>query len=479
VAAAYALCAWDRLLVPSPQFHFVDLAYTLMHGRVDTNTPKERATPAKPDDPPGYRAAIQRTLDAGGWNDWAAIRTIHLREPVTAPDGSVVEVVRGRFPWADAQSGDEKKHLFWTTGGLELKIQVPQDVARSCGEDGQRLCDETHHYVSFPPFPALPMMPFVAVWGYATNDVILTIAFGALNAVLLFLLLELLVARGHSARTRPENLWLVLMFAVGSVAFFSSVRGEIWFTALIVGITLNLCFMLAALDARHPLVAGVALACAVATRAPLAFAVVFFAWQLCFPGNRFERGRIKEILVKGTLFAVPVVAMAVTLAAYNQVRFDAYGEFGHSYLAGGAGERIRDHGLFSGHFLNLNLSALLTNLPRLSAEAPFFHITKHGLSLVCTTPALALVLWPRAKPPLRIACWLAIAAVGIPGVFYQNTGWEQFGYRFALDYLPYLVALLAMGGRPMTWRVMALILVGIALNLLGAISFGRFQAFYY
>ena len=148
----------------------------------------------------------------------------------------------------------------------------------------------------FPPGPALVMLPFAAIWGYDTNDVLITIIFGGLNALLLFMVLELLAARGHSARTREEHLWLTLMFAFGTVAFFVSVRGEVWFTALVMGVTFNLAFMLAALDLKRPLLAGLLLGLGMATRTPLAFCFVFFAWQLFFPWRSLAAGALDRDL---------------------------------------------------------------------------------------------------------------------------------------------------------------------------------------
>ena len=468
VSAGYALLAWDRLAGPSPQFHFVDLAHSLMAGRLATDTPSAAAQQRCAEGPRGYCEAIERSRSSGGWNDWITLETLTLE------DGTRVQ---GQFPWA--KSDGENQHIFHTIDGEARKIRAPDQLARTCGESGRRTCREQTYYISFPPMPAVVLLPFAAIWGYDTNDVLITLLFGGLNAVLLLLFLQLLVARGHSSRTTSDNLWLTALFAFGSVVFFSSVRGEVWFSALVFGVTFNLLYMLAALDTRRPALAGLLLALGMATRTPVAFCFVFFGWQLFFPGNRWQPGRVAEILSKGVRFSVPILVVGGALIAYNIARFGEPLEFGHSYLGGGAGPRIRDHGLFSTWFLNLNLQAALVNVPRLSSEAPYLHITKHGLSLLFTTPALLLLLRPARMPALGRALWLAVGCAAAPGLLYQNTGWEQFGYRFAMDYLPYLVALLAVGGRPLTGPVKAVILLGVAINLFGAITFGRFPDFYY
>src|SRR6185436_1422750 len=105
-------------------------------------------------------------------------------------------------------------------------------------------------------------------------------------------------------------------------------------------------------------------------------------------------------------------------------------------------------------------------LPR----APYVQISGHGLALWFTTPALLLLLWPRDRPPLHRTLWLSVAAVALPSLLYQNSGWVQFGYRFSLDYLVLLIMLLAVGDRPLTRIAKALIIAGIAINLFGALT---------
>ncbi len=467
-SVVYGLAAWERLPQASAQFHFVDLAHSWLEGRLDTETPKLKPDRVPEDAPRGRAKAIRRAIDSGGWNDWASLRTLTLK------DGTVL---RGRFPWPKAEG--DKKHLFHTVDRKEIKVVVPKDLARTCGAKARSRCDEKDWYISFPPFPGVVFLPLALIWGYETNDVLVTCLAGGLAATLLFLFLRLLARRGHSLRDEEDDLWLTALYAFGSVAFFSSVRGEVWFTALVFGICLNVAFMMAALDTRRPLAAGIFLALGMATRTPIAFAAMFFAWQLFFPGNRWAGGRWPEILKKGTAFALPILAVGGLLIAWNLARFDSPFEFGHSYLSGGAAKRIRAHGLFNTHFLNLNLQAALVNVPRVVDHAPWVRIGNHGLGLLFTTPALFLLLRPSKYPPIRRAFWLAVAAAALPGLLYQNTGWKQFGYRFALDYMPYLVALLALGDRPLTRRVKAVIVFGIVVNLFGAITFGRFPQFYY
>jgi hypothetical protein len=95
-----------------------------------------------------------------------------------------------------------------------------------------------------------------------------------------------------------------------------------------------------------------------------------------------------------------------------------------------------------------------------------------------TTPILLFLLWPRDKPPIHRALWITVACVALPSLLYQNSGWVQFGYRFSLGYMVFLLALVAIGGRPLGRLAKGLIVVGIVINLFGALTFDREWKYY-
>jgi hypothetical protein len=63
--------------------------------------------------------------------------------------------------------------------------------------------------------------------------------------------------------------------------------------------------------------------------------------------------------------------------------------------------------------------------------------------------------------------------VALPGFLYQNNGWQQFGFRFSLDYTPYLILLLALSGRALDGVFWLLAAIGVAVNAWGAAVFNR------
>ena len=74
---------------------------------------------------------------------------------------------------------------------------------------------------------------------------------------------------------------------------------------------------------------------------------------------------------------------------------------------------------------------------------------------------------------------LTVLAVALPSLLYQNSGWVQFGYRFSLDYTPMLICLWALGGHRLGRLAKTLIVIGIGVNLFGAITFYHMGQFYW
>jgi hypothetical protein len=427
--AVFAGFAGPRLKIHSADNHFVYLADAFLNGQLELTRP------------PHHK------------NDWASYDEVPLKGTSAEAHG---DVVRGFFT-----RRAKKPNEFRLLSGEEIELPR-KDRGKST----------RHHYVSFPPMPAVLMMPMVALSGYGANDVIFTVVFGGLNLMLVFLLLQGLRNRGLSERTRRENLWFSVLFGFGSAHLWCAVLGQVWFTALIVGVTFHLLYVHLAVDARRPLLAGLALAAAFSTRATLVFAAPFFYLQLLYPASGVPLER-KEQIRRAALFTLPCLVVGVALMAYNHARFESVTEFGHRYLATGTLPRIRDFGLFGPEFLNRNLTAALTLMPKLSSQAPYIQFTKHGMGILISTPALAYVLWPRQSARLARPAAVTAAIIAVPILFYQNTGWEQFSYRFALDFMPYLLVLLAVGGRPVTKTMRALIVYGVLMNAFGAITFKR------
>lgn len=351
-------------------------------------------------------------------------------------------------------------------------------------------------FVSFPPFPALVILPAVAIWGRATLDALYWAILAGVAPALLFVLLRKLSEQHDSGRSERENLLLTGLFAFGSVYFYVAVQGTVWFAAHVVASTLLMLFLLCTLNAAHPLLAGIVLGACALTRPPTLLMSLLFAYEAVrtyrkndatlradahplvrvvqwIAGTDFKRA-----LPKVLLCAAPVALCLGLQFWMNAARWDDPFVAGHEYLQVGWRTRIATWGLFNYHFLPKNLAVWSAGLPWLLDSAPHVKISLHGLALWFTTPAFFWLLWPERLDALTIGLYAAALPIIVMNLMYQNSGWVQFGYRFSLDYAPLLFALLALGRRRFGPVFMVCALFALTVNTFGAITFDRAWQYY-
>lgn len=90
---------------------------------------------------------------------------------------------------------------------------------------------------------------------------------------------------------------------------------------------------------------------------------------------------------------------------------------------------------------------------------------------------LAIVLAIANRDRLVIACWAAIVPIVLFNWMFAATGWAQFGYRYGLDFVPFLFLLaviMVTRGTRLTRYQLALIGVSVLINLWGVLWILKF-----
>lgn len=329
-------------------------------------------------------------------------------------------------------------------------------------------------YVPNPPLPALVLMPFVALFGAAQiNMVLFSIVLGALNAVLIFLILD------HASRLEliptglRANLWLTGLAVLGTSHGWLAIMGRMWFISQLLTLGFAALAVLVVLRRGSPWLAGVCLGLAVMSR-PNIFTLWPFLAGLALYLFPKESGRIswKPFLAWAVKSAVPVVMAVGALLGYNYIRFDNFLDFGYVtiHTAEWLSDAVRTYGMFNTHFIPANLHAMFIKLPILELRdgCLYYSPTHEGISMVAMTPAL-IYIFRRWKINLwTISAWLSIVlSLGLL-VLYHNTGAWQLGYRYLMDFLlPVLLLMaIAVGKRP-SWLFRVLVGISVAGNLAG------------
>jgi hypothetical protein len=332
---------------------------------------------------------------------------------------------------------------------------------------------EGRYYLYWSPFPAILLMPFVALFGVHFSDTLFTLGIGALNVLLVALLLRQAERRKLIEISPVQRGLLVMFFALGTVQVTLAPYGRVWFTGQLVGFGCVGMAYLAALRLRGRSafgLVGLALAGALLTRNHLVFAGVWPAWYLLQQHWSASWRRRVSYVLTGLL---PIVLAIVLLGLYNWLRFGSPFDNGlmHHQMNPVFAADFRQFGAFSPHYLPTNLFYQYIAYP-----FPFHETTFQGGSLFLLSPVFFAVFWGIAMGQPRWSVWTllgTILLVNIPILLLMGTGWVQFGPRYTLDFTIPLLLLTALGVRHWpTWALVLLTAISIVTYLVGTLYLG-------
>ncbi len=331
-----------------------------------------------------------------------------------------------------------------------------------------------HKYLPLGPLPAIITIPFLPLMELGLRMVWIGNIFTLLNLWLFYKVLRKLNVGQEQLK------WSLVLFFGGTVYLGLAFVGNAWYFAQLVTVTFLMAAVLETLSARRPFVMGLLLGLAGMTRFTAVFALPFFL-VLLWKGTQTGEVRLsgKQFATKASLLAAGLVGPLALLGLYNYVRFGNPLDSGYAsaVLLEPILQQARDQGLFSLVHVPKNLFMMLfqgplaypsDNAPVL--EFPYFRPSLWGLGLVYTSPALIYAFRARRRQTFVWASWLGIICAMLPIITYYGVGWKQFGYRYALDFIPLLLLLAAKGmPNPMTNRAKALVLASLLVNLWGCI----------
>ena len=323
------------------------------------------------------------------------------------------------------------------------------------------------YYVPFAPFPAVALMPIVALVGPLTADQLES----GINAVLAAAGVGMcwwLLGRVGVERL-VDRVWLTVLFGFSTQILWVTTRGGVWHTGHLIATILTFACLVEVFGRQRAWLIGLLAGAAFLSRAPLAFAVPFYALMLEPRVARQAAEVVGGYVARAvgwirwrqwSLLAIGVAPSVVAFFLYNLVRFGTPLESGYAlatlppFL-----ESQRAIGLFSLAHVPMNLDYFLFHLPRPSANPPFFQPDGLGMSVLFTSPGLLFATQADWRhPPAR---WLLAAAVAvlIPTLLYYGGGWLQYGYRYFLDSVPFVMALCGLaavhrGVVSTGWRVL-------------------------
>ena len=345
-------------------------------------------------------------------------------------------------------------------------------------------------YLYYPPFPALLLLPFVALFGVGASDILFTTVLSAANISLLFLLFR------AGARERLEPAQMVRARADGRLLLFWDDQS----LSLAGGNRLVYqphCLHDLYLVGAAALVAwALWLGCGtlgLRVFQPLSVALgflllLYLAWQDA--GRQPLLGRFwaslrafhpdwaavprRRLLPVGAAMAV----VGVLFAAHNALVFGSPLDTGYTTLLQQLYPQVPD-GVFSLSYVPTNLINLFFNFPAVTFADLFSHQIQidllnkgSGISVFVTTPLFLLLFWRNQRSSgLRAALWLVVALDVVALLLFYNEGGYQFGVRYLYDVYPFAFLLLVLNEVRIDWRFAVLGFFGVLINFLGAVEF--------
>lgn len=341
-------------------------------------------------------------------------------------------------------------------------------------------------YGYWAPLTPVLMMPFVALFGVGVSDLLISALFGGLNVGLFYWLLRRVDRAGLSRVSESCCVALTLLFAFGTVNFYLSCTGRVWFAAQVCTLTAILTALNAACSPtnrrRAYFMSGVLFGAAILGRNVVGLIGLFFVVLMWYRSREVAGNRARWFALTAVCFCAPVILSVCAQGAYNNARFGDVFDSGQAALLRTHGDpRFLDdyerYGQFSPHFLPRNLKYYFwnANMPRRSDGRIGFD--PYGNSMFLVTPPLlyALLAWRR-----RSWFTLASAAGAVPMLvgllLFRATGFDQFGNRYLLEMMPLLLFLVAAGMRGrLTYTGYVLIVLAMAANLYGTYRYTPHQ----
>jgi len=321
-------------------------------------------------------------------------------------------------------------------------------------------------YIPFPPAPAMVLIPFMYLDRNVTQQQV-SIIIGALNATLIYFL----------AKKYTSDLNAVLLsifFAFGTVAFWTSVVGTTWnFAHTVANFFLLLSLIcLVYFEKKYLMLvlSGILFAAAALSRMPILLSGLFFVSYLSK-----NKGAILAFLIGAVVF-IPITFY------YNFLRFGSVFDTGYtrvyqSYASSNLGYSIqkmwnpdmKSLNYFDVRAIPYHLYTMLVMPPEIkdlnifrSKPSPF------GMGIIFTSPFLLLALIPPFKKKLEKISLLGALPVALLVFSHYAQGWVQFGYRFILDFILFLMMILAIRFKA-TYVSMTLLLISITVNYWGVL----------
>ena len=284
-----------------------------------------------------------------------------------------------------------------------------------------------------PTVPYLPLVPFAALWPFSR-----WIVSAVIGIVAGWLALPLARRYGPGG---TADYWLAALGAFGTLLLTLTIEGDFYYLAHLEAVLLTFLALIEWHDRRRPWVVGLLIGLAALARPTLLVVAVPFGLALL--------AEAEDRLKAAVTFALPLLVVLAVTGWWDYVRFGSPFETGYDIAwIEGPLQELRDQGLFSIVHVPTNLALFLGGGFTVRDAFPWLVPSIEGHSILLTTPALLIAVGASLRERLNQVLWAAAIMAAVPVfMYYGGGGAGTYGYRYAMDFVPFLVALVAIALR--------------------------------
>lgn len=308
--------------------------------------------------------------------------------------------------------------------------------------------------------PAILALPFRFFLKESFSQEYLAQLLGA-GIVVLTMLISLTIKK-----SKVLALWSGLLIGFGSIVWFLSATGSSWYLGQVAATFFLTLAIYEGLNKKRAYLIGICLGGAFLSRLHTILSLPFFLFLI------YEKNWFKKFLQ----LALGLLPFVFFNFIYNYLRFGVIWDKAYTLIPGLTTEPWYQKGIFSLSYIPRNLKVIFTSLPVFKNEFPYLIPSLGGLSLWITTPAFIYSLRAKIKERVVQFSWLSIFLIGLVVFSHGSTGFAQFGYRFAVDFYPFLIFLTIKGVAKtgLMWHHWLLLTMGIIVNLWGVLWINKF-----
>ncbi len=292
-----------------------------------------------------------------------------------------------------------------------------------------------HYFIIEAPLPAILLMPFVALLHGQTNQTALAAVLAAITIGATWELGERLGVR------RSSIAWICAFFLAGTDLLWCAMLGDVWFIAHVSACCFTMLALLELSGKQRGWLVALFAACAVESRFSMILVLPVYAYLLTAGTPRAPAVR------RLVSFGAALLPVAILWILYNEARWGTWNDIGYTawYHQDQAG--MPTGSPFRFEYLPSELWSFFVALPAFLPAYPWMRAEYSGVALTWTSPALLLAFLARSPARWVLALWACVMVVAAPNLLYYVNGFAQFGMRHALDFEPFLVALMLLAVR--------------------------------